>query len=411
MIFYKLPKIIEIWCEYKYTSFSIVFMSVEPIIESKRQRFDELNQTDHIHTHIENLTRELTTCVTNKRKSNRIQREIEGLRREIDRRTRKRRLFDALASDVEDAIVIHKAAKRHRALIPVSPVQALTEDIKSEEIATVFEDVMLIDDGERLQDAHAVVDDRCSNCGTLMERNMQLSYLVCPNLNCQHMRWYMDSTIQTGNMCNTRMVSKSNKSGTGRCCTHYSSFLSLCQGKTNKKFDRKFMMELAYYCYVEGGRKPGDITKKMVNAAQKYMKGRMQYNQSITMKMKLRGEEIHIPPELIKKFQLLFKAMWPVFVEMKASIHPDRTNMVNFNFVSRLFCRLFGYDVFLPLFDELDLDKSELRLCAFMRELFKRMGWEWDDCMCKFPSDVLDEFSRHEKIEFGDGIQTAIEDD
>lgn len=389
-------------------------MIVEPIIQSKRQRFDELNQTDKLHAQIEKYTQELTTCAGNIRKSNRIEREIESCRREIDRRTRKRRLFEVLASDVEDAIVIHKAAKRLRPTPPTlsssnNVTQALNDDIKPEEVVTVFEDVMLIDDGERLQDAHAVVDDRCSNCGTLMERNMQLSYLVCPNINCQHMRWYMDSTVQTGNVYNTRMSSKSNKSGTGRCCTHYSSFLSLCQGKTNKKFDQKFMKELAYYCYVEGGRKPGDITKKMVNAAQKYMQGRMQYNQSITMKMKLRGEEIHIPPELIKKFQLLFKAMWPVFVEMKASIHPDRTNMVNFNFVSRLFCRLFGYDVFLPLFDELDLDKSELRLCAFMRELFKRMGWEWSDCMCKFSSDVLDEFARHEKIELSDDIQTTVD--
>ena len=158
-------------------------------------------------------------------------------------------------------------------------------------------------------------------------------------------------------------------------------------------------MQLAYYCYVEGARKPEDITKKMVNKAQTYI-GKTQYNITMVAKTQLRGDTLRLPNDVIKKMQMLFKALCPVFARMKSELEYSRTNMVNFTFVSRILCQLLGYDVFLPLFTKFDMDKSSIRHCVFMRKMFHEIGWVWEDGkFTSIPDKVLDEYQRSMEVE------------
>ncbi len=377
-------------------------------VNKRQARFKELNRTDELEQRQKQAASAMSECTNRRdiRRRNSLQRESEMVHREIQRRTRKSEIFVALTNDIEEAMHIAHSSKFIAA--PHTPVQKrCIEDgpkpkTKAEQFADdvvlIYEDVFLIDDGERLQDARAQVDDICSNCGMLMERNLQLSYLVCPNIECQHMRWYMDtSTYSSSTYTTTRMDISKNAP---KCVTHYSTFLNTCQGKTTKKFPRDFLMKICYYCYVEGARKPEDITKEMINKAQKYI-GVTEYNISTILKTQLRGSSLRLPPEVIKKLQLLFKALWPVFAQMKAELDPKRANMINFNFVSRVLCRLLGYDIFLPLFDKFRMPLNEIKHSAFMRQMFAHLGWMWEDQkLTDIPDSVLDEFEEREGCYF-----------
>lgn len=329
------------------------------------------------------------------RRRNALARDIENLRVEISRSQHKHTLFNEIAEDVQDALNIAlrmparvEEPSRHSLPAPRPAAETYVADAQ-----LLLEDVMLIDDGERLQDARAQVDDICINCGTLMERNLQLSYLVCPNIECQHMRWYMDTSTYNSTAYATRMEMVKNAP---KCVTHYSTFLNTCQGKTTKKFPREYLFRICFYCYVEGARSPLEITKEMINKAQKYI-GATEYNISTILKTQLRGNSLRLPPDVIKKLQLLFKALWPVFAQMKNELDPKRANMINFNFVSRVLCRLLGYDVFLPLFDKFRMPCNEIKHSAFMRHMFRELGWVWEDRkLTDVPDSVLDEFEQRE---------------
>jgi hypothetical protein len=380
---------------------------VQDVIAARRQRFAKLYNVDELEYRLEQNKAVMDECSNRRdlRRRNALQRDSETLRREINRRNRKGQLFDVLANDVHEALQI---ATINSYTTPAASLsyRVIEDEAKPKSKADQFvddanlllEDVMLIDDGDRLQDARAQVDDICINCGTLMERNLQLSYLVCPNLECQHMRWYMDTSTFSNTAYTTRIDISKNAP---KCVTHYSTFLNTCQGKTTKKFPRDYLMKICFYCYVEGARSCDDITKELINKAQKYL-GVTEYNISTILKTQLRGSSLRLPPEVIKKLQLLFKALWPVFAQMKGDLDPKRANMINFNFVSRVLCRLLGYDIFLPLFDKFRMPYNEIKHSAFMRQMFHELGWVWQDRKLTDISDaVLDEYERRMN-EFGD---------
>lgn len=365
-------------------------------LDSMAKRFEAQNNVSQLHQSVMDNVDLIDSCTKKRdlRRRNALTRDNERMQREIQRRQRKRSLFEILSTDVQEAAQITDARQKHRKIECIAPKDKVKreKDLK-EEMHAILEDIILIDDGQSLQDARAQVDDVCTNCGTLMERNLQLSYLVCPNLECGMCRWYLDtSTYQSS----TYSVRSENLKTAPKCVTHYSTFLNVSMGKSTKRFSRDYLMRIAHYCYVEGCRKKEDITKEVVNKAQKYL-GPTEYNLSTLLKTQLRGDCLRLPPEIIKRLQLLFKALWPVFASLKASLDSDRSNMINFNYMSRVLCRLLGYDIFLPLFDKFRMQRNEVRHSAFMRLMFRKLDWHWEDGrITDIPDSVLDEFEKRE---------------
>lgn len=392
---------------------------LQDTIREKERRIHELNETEPLRQQIRRNTDVINQCRNRHdiRKKYSLQVSNSDIRKQIDRNTHKIKLFGILKTGVQEASQLmsvppttmrcsskikNTAAQEsaftqsyNKAFMPPQSEQELIDQVVND-ASLIFEDVILIDDGEHLQDARAQVDDVCMNCNTLMERNLQLSYLVCPNIDCGHMRWYMDtSTYTSSNYSPKSDMSKSSP----KCVTHYSTFLNTSQGKTTKRFTHEKLTNICFFCYVVGARKPEDITKKMINKAQKFMGGTTEYNISTILKTQLRGNSLRLPPEVIKKLQLLFKAMWPVFAHMKQELDSSRANMINFNFVSRVLCRLLGYDIFLTLFDTFTMERNEIRHSAFMRQMFHKLGWVWEDRkLTDIPDNVLDEYEERELL-------------
>ena len=299
------------------------YSRVQKVIQQQKDRFAQKNDLTALESRRATLMVLHDECTNRRdlRRRNALARDIDQLRHEIQRAQQKKALLQDIETDVYDALNI--ALRMPRANTTTTTTTTTTTsttpaDTYVADAQLLMEDVMLIDDGERLQDARAQVDDICMNCGTLMERNLQLSYLVCPNVECQHMRWYMDTSTYNSAAYTTRMEIAKNAP---KCVTHYSTFLNTCQGKTTKKFPREYLFKICYYCYVEGARSPLDITKELINKAQKYI-GVTEYNISTILKTQLRGNCLRLPPDVIKKLQLLFKALWPVFAQMKNELDP-----------------------------------------------------------------------------------------
>ena len=373
-------------------------------LSKSRLNFERQTDCDGLHRDIEALRAELDVRGSRRdmRRRNQIKSIIAGKSVEIRRRRQKRALYNVLVTDVQEAQHIANAGRRRQhklttrssagRAVPKCPGPESTTYV--DDAVLLLEDVTLLYDGHRLQDITSRMDDICTNCGSNMERNVQLSYLVCPRLECGHMRWYMDtSTYNSATYITRSEVSKN----APKCVTHYSTFLNTSQGKTTKRFSRDYLMKICYYCYVEGARDRQDISKEIINKAQKYI-GQTEYNISTILKTQLRGDCLRLPPEVVKKLQLLFKAMWPVFASMKTELDTERANMINFNFVSRVLCRLLGYDVFLPLFDRFRMSRNEVRHSAFMRQMFAQLGWFWEDGKLTDISDaLLDDYERRDQ--------------
>ena len=360
-----------------------------------RQRFDAANDQSGIQRRVQTNATLMNACTKRRdlRLRNALARDSERAQRELHRRSRKRTLFNMLATDVQEAVQITESRHKHRRVIQTVKSKADREKEVHDETAALLKDVILIDNGAGLQDARTQMDDVCCNCGSLMERNLQLSYLVCPNLNCGHMRWYLDTSTYNSSTYSVRGECAKNSP---KCVTHFSTFLNVAQGKTTKRFSREFLMKIAFYCYVEGARCKEDITKERINRAQKYL-GATEYNISTILKTQLRGDCVRLPPEVVKKFQLLFKALWPTFSTLKNVLDSSRSNMVNFNFVSRVLCRVLGYDCFLGLFDCFRMKRNAIKHSAFMRRMFHELGWSWEG-ISEIPDHVLDEYEAREGV-------------
>lgn len=369
---------------------------VRRTLNESRQKFEEMNETDSLQRALAQNEEMLVMCTNRRdlRRKNALLRENERLRHEVDRRIRKRALFNTLITDVEGADQITRAG-RVVSSEPVAEPATVTADI--EDVRLALEDVFLIDDGERLQDARDQIDDICTNCGTQMERCVQMSYLVCPNLDCGHVRTYVD-TSSSGTSAYTAR-SELAKSAP-RQVTHYNTYLNMAQGKTTKDFGYDFLMKVCHFCYVEGARSEKDITRVLLNRAQKHIFKETKYPITPILRTVLRGDTLKLPPEIVKKMQLLFKAMLPAFEVMKAELKDDRINMVNFGFCSRTLVRVLGVDVFLPLFDRFRMKSNEIRHSVFMRRMFEELDWVWEDGkIVDYPDSVLDEYEAREARE------------
>ena len=220
------------------------YSRVQKAVDEQRLKFNKRHDLTALEARIANLTVLHSECTNRRdlRRRNALARDIENLRVELNRAQLKKTLFNDIAGDVDDALNIALRMPVRTSSVVATDTDAFVADTK-----LLLEDVMLIDDGERLQDARAQVDDICLNCGTLMERNLQLSYLVCPNVDCQHMRWYMDTSTYNNTAYTTRMDMVKNAP---KCVTHYSTFLNTCQGKTTKKFPREYLFKICFYCYL-----------------------------------------------------------------------------------------------------------------------------------------------------------------
>jgi len=381
---------------------------MDEVLAESRRRFDESNETESLLQQMAQNNEQIQGCTTRRdiRRRNALIRQNERLHREIERRKARRHLFETLQSDVGEARQIVRAGRRTLPVetTSVAEARAATEPDRADaaDAALVFEDVLLLDDGESLQDARDQVDDVCTNCNTQMERHVQTSFLVCPNLDCGHVRTYMDTSSSGAPVYSSR-----NELGkmAPRCVTHYSTFINTSMGKTNRNIDRDFALEVCYYCYIEGARQPSDITRKLINMAQKYIIKKnqatgapgirkMKYNITPILRSQLRGNRYPIPPVYLKKMQLYFKAMLPVFEEFKDELQDDRINMINFAFVSKVLCKLEGIDVFVPLFEDFRMKENEMRHTAFMRRrLFPELDWKWEEGkFTHIPDAKLDEY-------------------
>lgn len=385
-----------------------------------QKRFEAENDITELEGQMRVNEELMAGCVGRRtlRRRNRLRCLNEDLAAEMRRRRRKREVYEFLTSDLEHALHMADAAyrqqQRQQRLVRQSMQAAGRRDSmpdpdtreaarerqrkRAADAALIFRDVVLVDDGHTMQHTRAMVDDVCPNCSTLMHRNTLTSCLVCPNLECQFMREYIDTSNYSSHTYTMRDAS-SNKSSSN--VTHYSAFLNTCQGRTSRKLSTEFLFKICYFLRAEGVTSVDQINKKKINRAQKYFLPKNEYNISVIIGTRLRGDALRIPPEVIKKMHLLFRALWPIFNRYKRILEPKRRNMANFDFISRVMVRLLGYDVLLPLFSEFDLEGNKVRHYAFVRRLFRHMGWEWCEQLSDVPDAVLDQYDdRHaEEIE------------
>lgn len=384
-----------------------------------RKKFAEENETTRLESKVQALNTLIDGCYGRRmiRRRNRMLALKADALADIERRKKKQEVFEFLTTDLEHALVTAQAAykqqQRQERIVRQSMQAAGRKDDDMEQkgekelalkrtrqqaadAALLYRDLVLIDDGQAMQDAREMVDDVCPNCETLMHRNIQTSCLICPNLDCQFMREYIDTSSYSNQTYTMRDSSSGQKNSN---VTHYSAFLNTCQGRTSRKFSREFLFQICYFLRAEGVTSADQITKKLVNRAQKYFMPKNEYNISVILGTILRGDALRFPPEVVKKMHLLFRAIWPIFNRWKCILEPTRRNMANFDFFSRVMVRLLGYDVLLPRFTQFDLDANEVRHYAFMRRIFREMGWEWSDQLSDVSEEDLDEYEKRHSEE------------
>ena len=366
---------------------------VASTLHRHRQQIDRAVEIASLENQIQQNADAIEACTARRdlRRRNALRWQNEQLMSQIGRRKRKGWVLTAKLDEAEQQLL---PSKRRRAAVQLSdPAADPAKPSAIEQYLTsmqhLVEDVLLVADGDKVQNARTRMDDVCTNCKIPMERNLTLSYLVCPE--CQAMRWYMDTSLAvSGGGRNPSGNHRVDVQTQAKCVTHFSSFISNSQGKTTKRFSKQYLHRIAYYCYCEGARKPTDITKKMVNKAQKYL-GNTEYSISVILKTRLRGDCVRLPPPLVKKMQLLFKCMYPVFEQMKGELDSGRSNMINFCFVSRLLLRLLGYDVYLALFETFRMPRNAIKHSCFARKMFARLGWNFER-LSEIPDAVLNAY-------------------
>jgi uncharacterized Zn finger protein (UPF0148 family) len=263
--------------------------------------------------------------------------------------------------------------------------------------------VMLCFDGERLHDTRELtLDDSCMNCGTMMERDIYLSNLVCPT--CGYQRHYVDTSVND-NARNTSYNNgnqqqnnqRNNRSGrrhaSSKSMTHYTNYLNVCQGKSNKVFSQEEMDALCLQCWICGARKGTDITKSIIHQAQAAIspKGVPNYTVSMLLLVIMRGHITKFPPKLTQKMKFCFSPFWCMYCKYKHLLETGgsrpRANLSAFKFITRMQLKLHGYDVYLDTVESFKMDSSILKHSLFARFLFNKLGWPWDDRII----DVTDE--------------------
>lgn len=335
----------------------------------------------------------------------------------LRRLCRKRELFVKILDDVVDAaqmseISIERAKKRQqrRAMAADKVLNAPSKRLFAAD--TVINDVMLCYDGQRLHDTRELLlDDACVNCNTMMERDVYLSNLVCPS--CGHQRHYVDTSVSdnargSGNQGHHNgsnvPVSRNNRSGrrhaSPKSMTHYMNYLNVCQGKSGKTFDEKFIKDMCRECWINGARKGSDITKTIIHRCQSALspKGTPNYTISMLLLVIMRGHVTKFPPQLTKKMLFVFSPFWSMYLQYKHLLEPentkkrDRANLSAFKFITRMQLKLHGYDVYLDTIESFKMDSSILKHSLFLRFLFGKLGWVWDDRIIDVTDEDLDWF-------------------
>jgi len=304
------------------------------------------------------------------------------------REERKRKLWNVLQSQQAEARRVkanEQASKRYKRSKAAYAVETIPRPppVTTE---VMEHDLTLVNDGGKLHRPRGVPhDDTCSNCNGLMHRDVFMSYLVCSK--CRHMKLYVDTSIATSASGAAILDRRRHKHP--KWLLHYVTFLNAAQSKTTKKFTLKFMNNLCLFCYIEGARSSADINKKLVNRAQRYNGGSTIHTKSILLTALLRGHPMTMPPHLISGLQLLFRKVWPLFLVMKKDLDPMRSNGQAFKFLTRVFLRFLGYDVYLPLIETFSMTETKLKHSSYMRRLCRELGWVWVDGRISEP-DITD---------------------
>lgn len=289
-----------------------------------------------------------------------------------EHKQRKRRRYEREDdSDVADAILAkeQRERKRNRFLADV-----------------ILRDATMHHDGSTLNNTQFLqLNDFCVNCeDVVMDRNVYESFLVCPR--CGFRRKYLDTSMSTPGTWK-----RNDTRNPPKCLTHYLHFLLMCQAINTSPWPREFLDEVAWYCWIAGARKSTDINKDMIHEAQRRLAPNDRPNYSISLKLlvTMRGHVLKFPPRLTAKMLFLFGKMWPVFSMYKEYLEKKKTraNMSAFKFITRVFWKLLGHDVYLPVLDKFKMDDSRLKHGWFMRFLFQELGWKWEDLRIVSTSD------------------------
>lgn len=344
-----------------------------------------------------------------RRENLRLKADLADARRELRRRHRKRYIFEELANDIETAADMARAleersaAKRRR----LNHAATIASEAESASAATAaatadvtLRDAILFDDGSGVvrPPESAPMDQRCINCDTEMERGTN-SHLCCPK--CGFQRWYADSTTTAGAAAGALSRRRTEGDGaTPKAVLHFLCFLAATQGRTTKSFSKELLRKLCFYAYVEGARTPGQVTKDIVNRAQRYEGGSTQHTRSILYTVLLRGNAFRFPPEVLHKLVLLFRKMWPVFLVNKSLMRTDRRNTQAFKYLTRLFFKLLGLDVYLDSVEPFRMIETRLMHSSFARQLFHRLGWVWTENLCDegISNAMLDRYDRAQAL-------------
>lgn len=310
-----------------------------------------------------------------------------------ERRQRKRRRYEYDDAGNDDAAADAALAKEQR-------------DRKRNRFLAdvILRDATMHHDGSTLNNTQFLqLNDRCVNCDNVnMERNVYESFLVCPK--CGFRRRYHDTSMSAPGSWGSKRNDSRNPP---KCLTHYLHFLHMCQAINSSPWHRDFTDQVAWCCWVAGARKPTDINKDMIHEAQSRLApdGRPNYTISLKLLVTMRGHVLKFPPRLTAKMLFLFGKLWPVFSMYKEYLEKKKTraNMSAFKFITRIFWKLLGHDVYLPVLDKFKMDDSRLKHGWFMRFLFRVLGWQWEDGRIVSTSDEeLDWFEAEMEAERDD---------
>ena len=269
--------------------------------------------------------------------------------------------------------------------------------------------------------------DYC-RCGATMMRHPTMSYTVCPVCFCKRIEIDMCardlSSMATSESASSktaglvrhrpatvRPVARNPAtagSGGVKQASHYGSFLnskSQRKGRRMRTYNPERLRELCKFCYVEGARHPSDINTKIINQAQQYLGGPIEYPLTPTYLALLRDNRVVLPPSVKARLIELYAYVHPVYSQLHDSTAKKR-NMPKFPFVTRILCRLLGLDVFVGLFDKFSMSNSIIRRTWTMRRVFQQLGWTWTD-------DLAEEGINSALLDAYDVVQRAghVDDD
>lgn len=366
------------------------------------------------------------------------------LYKQLERIDKRLKLFQESTVDIQRAydVVYNKRRleddndeeKQQQQQYSKTPKRRKTQKYKqiTSQAEKLFSNVTLIYNNENHIESKIKIDDSCPNCGNLMQRIPSQSILICPHLDCQFMKFYMDlsmyssnsnnnnssgvghvsnhknNNVNNNNTMNEKLEFKSKNQIIKQKSTQVSSELKAAVGETTKKFTTDQLNTVCYYAYIEGARKKEDITKEIINSAQKHI-GEKQYDITLTLRYKLRGDNLKFPPEEIKRIEMVYKAIEPFFLEYKYKLSENRKNNPKKDRMMRAVLRLLGLDLYCQYFVPNDKHQpnskqqmNEKKICSFIRFLFKKAGIEWNDCFIDFSKEEIDQFERENNITYDD---------